>query len=253
MKIKSAQFKAESVDPDTGEFEAIVSVFGTMDSYGDIVMPGAFTDTLADWKASGNPIPIYYSHRMDDPDFNIGWVLEAKEVEKGLWIKGLLDVADPSPTSKAPQVHRLLKGGRLSQFSFAYDVLEGGFETSDGEEFYALRKLKLYEVGPTPIGAHQDTELLAVKAAADVLTAGLAGSKVGKVAGKHLDSLRAAQEALSAVIAAAGGGTTDDEKASGHGGDKDEELPGAKSEDLRFTPSAVEQSVLMEIMLADAS
>lgn len=252
MKFKSAPFESKSVNTETGEFEAIVSVFGSMDSYGDIVMPGAFKKTLAEWEASGSPIPIYYSHRMDDPDFNIGHVLEAKEVEKGLWIKGLLDIDAPASTSKAPQVHQLLKGRRLTQFSFAYDVIEGGIETQDGNDFYALHELKLYEVGPTPIGAHQDTELLAVKAAADVLTGCLTGNRAGKMAGKHLDSLRSAQEALSVVIAAAMG-DTDDEKASGHGSAKDEEPDGAKSEEPDFIPSAEAMSVLLDIELADAS
>jgi hypothetical protein len=86
-----------------------VSVFGNKDSYGDVVMPGAFADSLAAWKASGNPIPVYYSHRMDDPDFNIGYVLDAEETDKGLQVHAKLDLDDDA--KKAKQVYRLLKGG----------------------------------------------------------------------------------------------------------------------------------------------
>jgi hypothetical protein len=58
--------------------------------------------------------------------------------------------------------------------SFAYDVLEGGEaqrEKADGEKetVYELRKLKLYEVSVVPIGANQETSILAVKAAQSAL------------------------------------------------------------------------------------
>lgn len=149
-----------------GEFTAYASVFGNKDSYGDVVLPGAFADTLAEWKDSGNVLPLLFGHNMSDPDFNIGGVLEAKEDEHGLLVKSALDLDNP----KAAQVYRLVKGRRLSQMSFAYDVQEGGEaerEREDGskEYIYELRKLKLYEVSVVPIGANQETEILAVKAA----------------------------------------------------------------------------------------
>jgi HK97 family phage prohead protease len=209
MDYKSAPVRIKSVDEETGIFEALVSVFGNKDSYGDVVMPGAFTKTLAEWAEKGDPIPVYWSHRMDDPDYNIGHVLEAKETEEGLYVKSQLDLGG----GKADQVHRLLKGRRVTQFSFAYDVIDGGHAKRDDEEVYELRELKLYEVGPTPIGANQETELLAVKAAREAAEGVLGGIKAGRVlAQKHIDSLRSAQEAIGAVIAAA---EADQEKASG--------------------------------------
>ena len=215
-RVKSAPVKVKKVGEDDGlqpgEFEAIVSVFGNKDSYGDIVQPGAFTKTLEEWAASGDPIPIYYSHRMDDPDYNIGEVRQAKEVKAnelgyehpaGLWIKGLMDIEDPGPSSKAPQVYRLMKGRRLTQFSFSYDVVDGKWidETKDGEYdgHYDLNAVKLYEVGPTPIGANQDTELLGVKSVAAAL---LDGVKAGRVlSAKNETTLREARDAIDAVLA----------------------------------------------------
>lgn len=234
MLFKSCPVRVKAAGSDDGledgQFEALVSVFGNKDSYGDVVMPGAFTDTLAEWSAKGDPIPVYYSHRMDDPDYNIGYVLEAKETDDGLWVKAQMDT-DPE-ARKAAQVHRLLKGRRVTQFSFAYDIVEGGFETHDGEDVYALKRLKLYEVGPTPIGANDSTELLGVKSAEALAQRIAHGVKEGRVlAAKHIDSLRSAQEAIGSVIEAAGG--NDQEKASGESeaksGASDEEPEGAKS------------------------
>lgn len=236
MDVKTAPASVKSVDNETGVFEALVSVFGNVDSYGDIVMPGAFKNTLAEWAEKGDPIPVYWSHRMDDPDYNIGHVIEAKETEDGLLVKAQLDLGG----GKADQVHRLLKGRRVTQFSFAYDVLRDSKADSGATE---LHELKLYEVGPTPIGANQETELLAVKAAAEAAVGIAQSMKAGRVlAQKHIDSLRSAQEAIGAVITAAEGMQDDQEKASGTPEAKSpagaEEPEGAKSPAGAEEPSA---------------
>lgn len=166
MRIKSCpvQIKAagEHEGTEDGVFEAIVAAYN-VDSTGDKITPGAFADTLAQWKSSGDPIPVLWSHMSADPDYHIGEVLEAEERPEGLWVKARLDLDDGS---KAAKVYKLLKGRRVTQFSFAYDIEEGGWvERKDAPGYYELRKLSLYEVGPTLIGANQATELIDVKSA----------------------------------------------------------------------------------------
>jgi HK97 family phage prohead protease len=201
-KACDVRVKAVGVEDnlDDGVFEAIVSVFGNVDSYGDRVVKGAFADTLAEWEASGDPIPVYWSHRMDDPDFNIGHVLEAKETDEGLWVKAQIDLEGP----KAQQVYRLLKGRRVTQFSFAYDIEAYTIVKSadDADSVWELTKLKLYEVGPTPIGANQETELLSVKSAAHHADRIAAEVKAGRViSAKNESELRTAHESIGRVLA----------------------------------------------------
>src|SRR4051812_38886641 len=84
MKHKSMPaMVANTDDTPAGVFEAIVSVFNNKDLGGDIVRPGAFVKSLEYWNASGDPIPIYWSHRMDDPTYNVGEILDAKELAAG--------------------------------------------------------------------------------------------------------------------------------------------------------------------------
>lgn len=166
MRIKSCPVRikaaGEHEGTDEGTFEAIVAAYN-LDSVGDKITPGAFEATLAEWKSAGDPIPVLWSHMSHDPEYHIGEVLEAEERPEGLWVKARIDT---EPGSKAAQVYKLLKGRRVTQFSFAYDVEEGAWvDQKDGEGYYELRKLKLYEVGPTLIGANQATELLDVKSA----------------------------------------------------------------------------------------
>src|SRR5690606_10922580 len=128
------------------------------DSYGDVVAKGAFVQSLEEWKSSGNVIPLLYGHRMDDPMYNIGGVLDAKEDDRGLKVHCAFDLDNPV----AAQSYRLTKARRLGQMSFAYDVLdEAPVELENGVKANELRALKLYEVSLVPIGANQDTEILA--------------------------------------------------------------------------------------------
>lgn len=250
MLIKSCPVLLKAVgDEQEGVFEAIVSVFGNKDSYGDVIIPGAFAESLAEWSAKGDPIPVYWSHRMDDPDYNIGHVLEGKELLPGdtalperlrdlggLWVKVQLDLDEDAKKSR--QVYRLLKGRRVTQFSFAYDVLDAAWAKSeDLGEYFELRKLHIYEVGPTPIGANQETDLLAVKTAADAANHLAAGMKAGRtLSAKNESELRTAHESIGRVLNALE--PDDQEKASGAAAAKTEEPTRAKVKEPSPAPSA---------------
>src|SRR3954468_11534042 len=213
MQIKTLPATVKTItgsDPE-GTFEALVSTYA-VDSVGDQVQPGAFTKTLDDWGSSGSPLPVIWSHQHDDPFAHVGTVVEAEERPDGLWVKATLDL--DNPTGK--QVYRLVKGGRVRNFSFAYDVLDSApSEATPG--VVELKEIKLYEVGPTLIGANQDTRTLAVKTRPSV------------------DDLRSALDVVRALVGTVDGPTptTDEEQAktSARGPAKDDDLPGVASEE----------------------
>ena len=181
-----------------GQFEALVSVFGNVDSAGDVVMPGAFKDTLDTWAAKGDPIPVLWAHDWGDPFSHIGVVLAAEERDEGLWVRGELDLDSP----KAVQVNRLLKSRRVTQFSFAYDVLDAGYGKRDDVDVYELRKLHIFEVGPTLVGMNQETELLAAKSIGDLFTRVSNTFKSGRVlSSKNEIALRGALDKIAEGMA----------------------------------------------------
>lgn len=165
MKYKMTPLQLKAAGPDSGlnegEFVGYASVFGNVDSYGDVVVKGAFSRTLAGYGEKGAGIPAYWAHRMDDPDMNIGSTVEAVEDDRGLKVRVQLDLDSP----KGAQVHKLIKQGRVGMMSFAYAVKEGAYReaSDDMPEHYELRDLDLYEVSVVPIGANTATELLDVK------------------------------------------------------------------------------------------
>ena len=227
MLTKNATAKLK-VGPDDGltegQFTAYASVFNNIDSYGDVVMPGAFAKDLQRWEKSGDPIPLLFGHNMSDPDYNIGHVVTASEDDTGLKVLAQLDLENP----KAKQVYRMLKGRRINQMSFAYDVIEGGpasrpkAGTEDAadpetEQFYELRQLKLYEVSVVTIGANQETEILAVKQVPSVAERLAAEVKAGRVlSAKNETLLRDAHQAIGDVLATLDS-TSDEGKASDSG------------------------------------
>ena len=130
----------------------------TPDSYGDIVIKGAFTETLKKRKATGHPFPLCFNHDFDQI---IGAVFEAEEDDIGLKIK-----ASFLNTPAAQEKRELVKEGIVWQFSFAYSVL--GFEKPTEDErqrgvYQKLTKLDLYEVSLVPVPANQTAIVTEVK------------------------------------------------------------------------------------------
>lgn len=131
----------------------------TPDSYGDIVAPGAFTQTLAEWDASGNTLPVLYGHNLADPAYNVAGATEVTQDDHGLLVKATFD-----QTPLAEQVYSLVKAKRLSQASFAFDVLDQEEVQTPTGPANELRNVKLYEVSLVPVGANSDAGVVAVKA-----------------------------------------------------------------------------------------
>lgn len=162
MKVKDIAVTVKSVTDDsgsTGHLKAYASVFDNVDRHGDVLRKGAFSETIEHWQKSGNTLPLLYGHDFQDPFANIGTVTSVKEDDHGLFIEATIDLDN----AKAAQVHRLLKEKRLTQMSYAMDVVDAGEAEVDGQYVYEIRKAHLHEVSVVPIGANSATEVLAVK------------------------------------------------------------------------------------------
>lgn len=200
VKHAALSIKAAGADDGLpeGTFSGYASVFGNVDSYGDIVEPGAFAETLEEWRAKGDPIPLLWGHDLYDPFSNIGGIdpTKALEDDKGLLVEGVLDLSNPT----AAQVYKLIKGRRVSDMSFAYRVLEET-KRDDGNH---LQKLGLHEVSIVPVGANSETDILTVKSRLNdlALKAGrvLSAANETKLT-EATDAIQAAASAIEEVLA----------------------------------------------------
>lgn len=155
---------AQSVqaNPEQAGFTGYASTWTrTPDYAGDVVVKGAFAKTLADWEAKGRAVPLLWLHNDGDPNAYIG-VAKCVEDDHGLKVEATLDTDNPT----AKQVHKLLKGGQVSEMSFAYRVIDSAtVEVENGVKANELRELDLLEVSVVPHGCNPDTSIDSVKAA----------------------------------------------------------------------------------------
>lgn len=158
--MKTKEFRVKYSDDGNGTLEGYASTWiRKADSWGDVVREGAFAETLKERWNGGKGIPLLWAHRMDDLKAYIG-TADAFEDEKGLHFLASFDA-----TEEAQRVRELYKDGRLSKFSFAYDVLESGLTTlDDGFKANELQKLDLYEISCVCVPANDDAGVLDIKA-----------------------------------------------------------------------------------------
>lgn len=196
MKTKSVELNVKSVDIEEGVISGHASVFGNVDSYGDIVVKGAFSKFLDRIKDTGKVIPVFYGHNMEDPKANIGLATELYEDELGLFFKAKLDL---SGDTYGRIVYEQLKDGRLDSLSFGYSVLDAEMSGKG----YELKELELYEISVVPIPANPEAMITEVKAGR-------------AISAKNLDLIRRAYEALGELLDAYGDeGSGSEEKSAG--------------------------------------
>lgn len=183
-------FKVEYKDAGNGSLEGYASTWiREPDSYGDIVKKGAFTDTLRDRWNGGKGIPLLWAHQMDVLDSYIG-TADAEEDEKGLHFIAQFDATD-----EAQRVRELYKDGRLSKFSFAYDIKEQGPVTlENGVKANELRNLDLFEISCVCVPANDDAGVVEVKDGIVEVKTGARNSK------KDADAIREAINLLQGVL-----------------------------------------------------
>src|SRR5260370_10696501 len=72
----------KSVSGGPGELEGYASVFGNVDQGGDVVLPGAFKNTLRYWSRQSQPLPLNADHDLS-ADGVIGSGHDAREDATG--------------------------------------------------------------------------------------------------------------------------------------------------------------------------
>lgn len=142
-----------------GVFEGYASTFDNVDSFGDTILKGAFTDTLKD---RNRPVKMFLGH---NPSMAIGIWPELKEDDTGLFVKGELT---PGHTI-ARNVFASLKQGSIDGLSIGFRIPLGGAEESD-DGGRLLGKIDLVEISVVSMPAEDTARISAVKSIADEIS-----------------------------------------------------------------------------------
>jgi HK97 family phage prohead protease len=156
MSIKTIDFACElKASGEAGSFEGYASVFNITDGGGDIVVPGAFTDTLATFKAAGRMPALLWQHRQAEP---MGVYTSMEEDAVGLKVKGQLALK----TVRGSEAYELMKMGALDGMSIGYRSRDDSYDRVTGVR--TLKKLDLVEVSLVTFPMNDSTRVSAVKA-----------------------------------------------------------------------------------------
>ncbi|MEK9627841.1 MAG: HK97 family phage prohead protease [Nitrospinota bacterium] len=154
-EFKSFPFKMDAIN-DSGEFCGYASTFGSIDLGGDVVEKGAYKKTLTENKGR---FPILDHH---DPTRQIGWNVEAYEDDRGLFVRGLLDLN----VTAARERHSLMKmaqniGGKTG-LSIGFRVIK---EEADHHrpEVRRLKEIQLLEYSVVTFPMNRHAGVISVK------------------------------------------------------------------------------------------
>lgn len=152
-KQRAFGFELKAIKDD-GTFSGYGSVFGTIDSYNEFVAPGAFAQSLSDWKAKGRMPAMLWQHRAATP---IGVYTHMAEDGHGLHVEGRFVLEAQS----GAEAYALTKAGAVSGLSIGY--MERKVEDDKTTGIRKLVELDLWEVSLVTFPANDDARVSDVK------------------------------------------------------------------------------------------
>jgi Caudovirus prohead serine protease len=153
MSEHKALTGVEIKDADQGLVTAVFATLNVKDLDGDVTTPGAFEEGASVRISS-------FGHGSWSGSLPVGKGVIREDGEKAL-LDGQFFLNTATGRDHFETVKEM---GGLMEWSYGYDVVEGGPGKHQGEDVNFLRKLKVHEVSPVLLGAGIDTTTLAVKA-----------------------------------------------------------------------------------------
>lgn len=132
VKFTSLDFKQSDVD---GTFEGYASLFNREDLGRDVVLPGAFRESLATRGARG--IKLLFQHDANQP---IGIWTTLQEDGRGLYAQGRL----MREVGRAREVMALMRAGALDGLSIGFKTVKARRDRTTGVR--RLEKIDLWEI-----------------------------------------------------------------------------------------------------------
>ncbi len=148
------------VAPGTGVFEGYASLFGKRDQQGDVVLAGAFTESL---RAKGaENIRMLFQHNPAEP---VGTWIALEERLRGLFVRGRLNLK----VQRGRELLSLLESGGLDGLSIGFKTIRARNDRATGARH--LLQIDLWEISlvtfPMLDGARVSTVKSAARARAD--------------------------------------------------------------------------------------
>jgi len=146
MLYKASKFEIKATADNT--IEGYAAYFGNVDSYGDIIEPGAFSKTLQE---NNSRVKVLWQHDINEP---IGKPIMMEQDSKGLYIKAKISMTD---TGK--KAMELMKDGVIDEMSIGYDIIKDEYKGKNR----MLKELRLWEFSPVTFAANEKARITSAK------------------------------------------------------------------------------------------
>jgi HK97 family phage prohead protease len=165
------QIKFAGDETKAGTFSGYGSIFGNVDSYGDVVQKGAFAATLKDWKKRKSMPKMLLQHGSfmgpAEDGIPIGIWTRMEEDDTGLLVEGELFALD---TQKGRYIHEGMQSGALDGLSIGYIPREVAYGKKPEDPARTIKKLDLFEVSVVTFPANSESRVESVKSIEDMTT-----------------------------------------------------------------------------------
>jgi hypothetical protein len=160
LNVELCQIKASNDEAMT--IEGYASVFGNVDSYGDVIEKGAFAKTLEAHKAAGTMPKMLKQHDAFSA-FPIGKWTSMEEDHIGLKVTGKL-----FNTNDGRDAYEVLKEGGIDGLSIGFRPTEFVMRSKPEDPKRVLKSVDLLEVSVVTFPANGKARVLSVKSAGDI-------------------------------------------------------------------------------------
>jgi hypothetical protein len=157
ISFKNYDATIKDLDVATGIVTGYFSQFNSIDLDGDVIMPGAFTKTIAERGPDSSKPEIAYLWQHDTTK-PLGKLLVLREDNFGLYFE-----AKMSDTTWGEDALKLYRDGVITQHSIGYQVIKSQENTDMGEEVDAIYEVKLWEGSAVTFGANPNTPFTGFK------------------------------------------------------------------------------------------
>ena len=187
--VKSFGLTVKDFDENSRKVSGYLSSFNTLDSDRDIILPGAFKQSLSMRGPKGADRIAYL--RQHDWARQIGKFLELEEDGNGLRF-----VAQLGRSQEGENALRDYQDGILKEHSIGFQYLKEQMRYDEEQDAYYISELKLWEGSAVTLGANQFTPVIEVAKGENIQSGALKMSQEMEAIRKALKNSKRTDESL---------------------------------------------------------
>lgn len=153
MRSDYQKFEIKSLN-EAGYFSGYASVFSHVDNHKDVILQGAFSNTL-EQKEAALEVKLLWQHNAAEP---VGIFDLIREDGYGLYVEGHLQFE----VQKAREAYALMKSGAVTGLSIGFKVRDAALDPETGVRL--IKSLDLYEISLVTFPANELALISQVKA-----------------------------------------------------------------------------------------